>query len=279
MDRLDALFLHCTPRAEVFFTGTLCEATGVDDGAGHVHLLESGSMAVQLSDGDTWVVEEPSVVFLPRPIAHRITPGRAGAGLVCAKVRLGSGALDPLWRSMAKWHAIPLRDTPTLAPALRLLFDEAADHRCGRRVALDGLASYFLVLLLRHLMDSGHHHAGVLGALADARLAKALVAMHEKPGAAWTLERLAEQAGMSRARFAHHFRQAAGSTPLEYLTDWRLSVAQRLLQQGRSIKSISAAVGYHSPAALARAFNRRLGQTPSEWLAATSAGLSAQTRY
>ena len=47
---------------------------------------------------------------------------------------------------------------------------------------------------------------GVLAGLADPRLAKALTAMHEAPKKSWTLEDLAGIAGMSRTRFAEHFR-------------------------------------------------------------------------
>mgnify|MGYP000703401371 CR=1 FL=1 len=54
---------------------------------------------------------------------------------------------------------------------------------------------------------------------------------------------------------------------IDYLAGWRLSLAQRLLAQGRQVKSIADEVGYGSPNALTRAFAQRLGQTPGEWLA------------
>jgi AraC-like DNA-binding protein len=89
--------------------------------------------------------------------------------------------------------------------------------------------------------------------------------MHERPEFPWTLETLAEAAGMSRARFAVNFRDKAGMTPLEYLTDWRLSVARKLLQQGRSISSIASLVGYQSHTALTRMITKKLGVPPKEW--------------
>jgi transcriptional regulator GlxA family with amidase domain len=107
----------------------------------------------------------------------------------------------------------------------------------------------------------------VVAGLADARLAKALNAMHAAPERPWTLQGLADLAGMSRARFAAHFGEVVGEPAIEYLAGWRLSVAQGLLTQGRQVKSIADEVGYGSPNALTRAFTQRLGQTPTEWLA------------
>ena len=81
-----------------------------------------------------------------------------------------------------------------------------------------------------------------------------------------TLDELADLAGMSRARFAVNFREAAGMTPLDYLTDWRMSVARNLIREGRPIKSVAIAVGYQSQAALTRVFSKRVGCSPTEWM-------------
>src|SRR6202035_168574 len=71
-----------------------------------------------------------------------------------------------------------------------------------------------MVLLLRAAMDAQLIKGGILSGLADARQAGAITAMHERPENSWSLEDLARIAGMSRARFATHFRQVVGVTPL-----------------------------------------------------------------
>lgn len=277
MDRLSSLFSRFTPNAEVFFMGNLCEAVDFDGEGGHLHLLRSGAMELLLRDGLKIAVTEPAVVFLPHPTAHQILPGAQGVDLVCARVRLGQGSLDPLFRSMSTVQVIPTDQAGTLAPALQLLFDEAARRRCGHQAALDNLAGYFLVVLIRYLLENDQNKTGLLGALADRRLSKALVAMHERPEVNWTLASLADEAGMSRARFAHHFRQTVGTPPLEYLTDWRLALTQTLLEKRRPLKAIASTVGYSSPAALTRAFTRRMGQSPTEWFASRARAASQGT--
>jgi len=103
--------------------------------------------------------------------------------------------------------------------------------------------------------------------LSDSRLGKAIEGMHKHPETSWSLEQLAERAGMSRARFAAYFRKVVGMTPFDYLTNWRLGVAQTMLRKGNSLKLIASAVGYANATALTRVFTQRVGMSPSEWLA------------
>ncbi|BAV47103.1 AraC family transcriptional regulator [Mesorhizobium loti] len=86
--------------------------------------------------------------------------------------------------------------------------------------------------------------------------------MHEAPKKPWKLEDLADVAGMSRTRFADHFRTLVGLTPIEYLTVWRMTIARQLLSKGKPVKSVAAQVGYDSAAAFSRVFSRVTGQPP-----------------
>src|SRR6202041_2694831 len=93
-------------------------------------------------------------------------------------------------------------------------------------------------------------NGGVLMALADPRLSRAVAAIHERPEHPWTLEELASAAGMSRARFAVHFRDVAGVTPFDYLADWRIGIAQTMLKRGVPLKIVAPSVGYAGSTAL-----------------------------
>jgi transcriptional regulator GlxA family with amidase domain len=161
---------------------------------------------------------------------------------------------------------------PGVEPTLALLFDEAFASRAGRQAGIDRLMEFFVVLLLRHAIAARLTPISLLAGLADARLAKAITAMHDKPEKAWSLDGLAQVAGMSRARFAAHFRETVGTPPLDYLTDWRISVAQTLLRRGKPMKAVAPMVGYSSPAAFARVFARRVGTSALDWVAAKSGG-------
>jgi transcriptional regulator GlxA family with amidase domain len=146
------------------------------------------------------------------------------------------------------------------------MFSEATSELPGRQAALDRLFEYVLVLLIRSAQNARLVDSGVLLGLADERLGKAIEGMHKHTETPWSLEQLAQRAGMSRARFAAHFRKVVGVTPFDYLTNWRLGIAQTMLRKGNSLKLIAAAVGYANATALTRVFTQRLRMSPSEWL-------------
>jgi AraC-like DNA-binding protein len=214
-----------------------------------------------------FTIAQPSVLFYPRPCRHRFHAEEAsGAEIVCASIEFGAGMLNPLVRALPEVLVVPLESVKELAPTVDLLFTEAFGEHPGRQAAVDRLAEYFLVLLLRSAMKARLIEGGVLMGLADPRLSKAIAAMHDRPEHPWSLEALAQKAGMSRARFAVHFRQVVGMTPFNYLADWRIGMAQTLLKRGKPLKIVAPSVGYASSTALTRVFCQRIGLSPTEWL-------------
>jgi len=161
---------------------------------------------------------------------------------------------------------------------LGLMRQEAFQEQPGRQAVLDRLCEVLILQLLRHCMAQGITSGGLLAGLADPRLGKALRAVHDDPAQDWDLPSLAAAAGMSRARFAHHFKAVLGHTPAHYLSQWRIQTAQQLMQQGQSIQQAAHAVGYGSASAFTRAFVRELGISPGAWLMATSKG-GPQTQH
>lgn len=270
MDHLNPLLNHLTPSVRYYYSGTACAGGAYDyDGTapcGHLHLVKSGSLQVKLPGNRHISITRPTVLLFPRPCAHNMVPGDCGVELVCGRVDLGHAEQSPLALSLPECLAISLAEMPAIGATLDLLYREAFDANIGRETAINHLLDYFMIHVLRYLVVQGQFNHGVLAALADSRLALALNAMHERPSHPWTLEQLAEIANMSRARFAANFHRLAGIPPLEYLTNWRLSVARGLMRQGRPLKSVASAVGYQSPEAFGRVFARRIGQTPAEWI-------------
>lgn len=268
MDRLSPLLDRFALTARVFYSGTLCGVTNFEatDEAGHLHVVRRGPLQVQGADRTLIDIEEPSLLFYPRPAGHRLrTHRQTGADVVCASVEFGGGLGNPLARALPPLLLIRLADLPALASTLTLLLDEAFDQQSGRQAIVDRLCEVVLVHVLRHTIEHRLMPSGLFAGLADPRLAKAIQAMHDAPAQKWTLEELAAHAGMSRARFAVNFRETVGQTPLDYLTDWRIGLAQTLLRKGRPVKIVADEVGYGSAAALARAFSARLGVAPVAW--------------
>lgn len=281
VDRLSSLLQRFHIRAHLSHNGRLCEqAFFPAAGHGYLHVLRAGRVqlrhAPQAGVPLELQLEQPSLLFYPRPLAHSLVHGpEQHSDFTCAQVEFDGGPANPLARALPPLLVLPLQQVSGLEPALALLFAETEQVRCGQRLLADRLFEVVLIQLLRWLLDHGGQlglQSGLLAGLADVRLARALTAVHEQPQDAWTLERLAQTAGMSRTAFANHFRQVLGVTPGDYLADWRLTLAQSGLRQGRSLQWLAAELGYGSASALSRLFVARCGQSPRQWLQQQRAG-------
>jgi AraC-like DNA-binding protein len=276
MDRLSTLLTHFGMNAGTFHSGELCGTSNFEASQqhGHLHLLRSGRVTLRLDSGEQQLISVPSLIFFPRPHSHRLIPDAAQAPeLVCATLNFSGGVGNPLSAALPDHVVIALTSIPTLGSTVEWLFAEAFHDHCGRNAVMDRLFELLVIQLLRHFLSepvsSGQRiGSGMLAGLADLRLAKALNLMHAQPEKTWTVADLADAASMSRASFAAHFRDVVGQTPADYLLGWRVSLAQKRLREGRAIALIADEVGYESPSALARAFRRKTGSSPREWLGA-----------
>jgi transcriptional regulator GlxA family with amidase domain len=100
----------------------------------------------------------------------------------------------------------------------------------------------------------------------DPYVERALAAMRADPGRRWTVAALARIAGLSRAPFARRFRRSTGTSPLRWLTEHRLGLAQnRLAMTDFGLAVIAVEIGYGSDFAFAKAFKRRFGVAPGKF--------------
>lgn len=264
-DRLAPLLAQFELRCRVLAAGQACSLASAPpaEGVAHLLLLRAGRLRWQREDGSQGELIGPALLLLPEPQGCQADTSEAE--LACATLDFGGRFGNPLLRGLPSPWLIPLAEQTSLQRLVDLFFDEAFAERCGRGAALDRMAELLVIELLRLGFSRGLLQVGALAALGDARLSRALTAMHEQPGAAWSLERLAAEASMSRARFAAHFAAVVGTPPGDYLSGLRIGLAKQLLLAGRPLKAVAEAVGYGSAAALARAFQQRVGTSPSAW--------------
>ncbi|NSZ66187.1 AraC family transcriptional regulator [Agrobacterium tumefaciens] len=147
-----------------------------------------------------------------------------------------------------------------------LLTAELDSDRQGNEMLVERLADGLLIYVLRNAAAQEGHGPGWLSAMHDPRLARVFRAIHAAPQSDWTVEAMAEQAGLSRAAFARRFTERVGDTPLGYLTAWRMTLAARRFEGGKlPLGVVALEVGYQSEAAFSRAFRKYHGVPPGKY--------------
>jgi len=153
---------------------------------------------------------------------------------------------------------------PGLAAVLGSMKGEVCSGRVGFAGILARLAEVAAAMIVRGWVECGCDNAsGLVAALRDPRLARAILALHRQPGRNWTVEELALECHSSRSVFAERFQATIGTPPLRYATELRMHLASQWLGQGRlPVETVAQRLGYASQAAFSRAYKRITGQTP-----------------
>ena len=267
-DPLAPLLAHFKAQAQLFFSGNLCNDVtfGEDLGTGFLHLLKAGSISMQDDTGYVVTLQEPTLVFYSRPLQHRFLPSPdGGADLVCASMRFEHQTFNPILRALPARFSCPLHDLHGAEALLTLLFGEAFDNKPGRQEILDRLFEVLLIDVLRAVLAKEDRDPGLLRSFTHPQISKALAVLHAEPARQWSLETLADVAGMSRSSFATTFKNEVGDSPGNYLTRWRVTLAQTMIKEGVPLKLVAERVGYISQAGFLRAFKLVVGMSPTHW--------------
>ncbi|MCO5995210.1 AraC family transcriptional regulator [Actinoallomurus rhizosphaericola] len=245
-------------------------------GVGDAVLLPHGTGHV-IADSpiDAAVAEEKAVPFEQwlAGTGPQARPGRDGTELLCGKYWLDCSRMHPLMAELPEVVHLPSRvgSHLELRAAIDLLTGELDEVQPGSCVALPSLLDLLLVYMIRSWMTEATSGAWPT-ALGDSVTAAALRAMHSKPAAPWTIDRLAAEAGVSRPTLARRFTALVGRPPMAYLTWWRVMLAATLLRDTpETLATIAGRVGYSSPYALSHAFEREFGITPGRYRAKVTA--------
>ena len=158
-------------------------------------------------------------------------------------------------------------DKAALRWSMQQMMLELREPQPGGFLVAQHLAHLMLVQALRaHLAEGAKGGVGWLFALADKQMSAAINAMHADPAHRWTIQSLAERAGMSRSTFALKFKETVGASPMEYLTRWRMLLAgDRLANSSDPISVIAPSLGYESDSAFSTAFKRVMNCSPRRY--------------
>lgn len=263
------------------------------------HLVTEGRASLEIPGEPVMMVEAGEVVVLPHGQAHLFYDGRArrpinaavalsrhvagelsrfsytgGDGetsrFVCGFLGCDRHAERFFLAGLPAAIKVNIRSDATgawIESSIRHLVDEAQKGQPGHAILLSKMAEALFIETLRiHLRTLPEDETGWLAAVRDPVSGAALALIHRRPAEAWTIERLAAEAGSSRAVLAERFHNLLGEPPITYLTRWRMQVAARKLRATtETVLGIALDVGYESEAAFSRAFKREFGTPPSKY--------------
>ncbi len=215
----------------------------------------------------------------PLPWSHLPMLQHGGGGepaeLVCGYLYSDDPLFDPAMRALPPAFVVRLPDDAG-AGWVRASITYALEHTVPSNASTNPITTRLpelvLVEVLRvHLSSAPAADRGWLAALRDPVLAPALSQLHASPAHRWTVAELASGAAVSRSLLDERFRQVLGRSPIRYLAEWRMHLADELLETtDLGVIAVAHRVGYDSEEAFSRAFKRARGQSPSHWRAARS---------
>lgn len=271
---------------------------GTVGGRAQFHFIAQGPVFLRMPGGALYTLNRGDAVLLPRGGAHDLVsapdlPSRdvttfetatlcdaVGAIHACRDdtcrtkdAMIFSGCMDfdlggmhPLVAAMPEVMLVGtlLDRYPEILPMLEAMEREARTERAGFAGILARLADVVSASIVRGWVECGCGDArGWIDALRDPRLGRVLLALHRDPGRDWTVAELAAEMGSSRSIFAERFLAVTGMTPVRYLTELRMRLAERWIGRDRMpIEAAAHRLGYGSQAAFSRAFKRVIGRPP-----------------
>lgn len=301
-----AIFMRCefTERWALSDLGGPMFAAMMHPGAERLvlfHVVASGRCWVSTPDGErTWAnagevivlpygdeflvggenpVEPASVMtVVPPPPWHEMPTLRHGEGgsrtdIVCGCLYSEDPLFDPDLKAFPPAFVVRATDGPA-----RSWFDASIAYALeqapgGGGIRRTKLPEMLIIEVLRlYLSTAPGADRGWLAAVRDPVLAPAMKAIHGHPGRRWTVEDLARETAVSRSSLDARFREVLGLSPIRYVNEWRMRVAQDLLATTEmTVAAIARRIEYESEEAFSRAFKQANAQSPSVWRTRRSA--------
>lgn len=291
--RFTAPWCYQSPRAD-------SAAPLLEPGAERVvifHLITEGDCVVEMPGQPPVRLRAGDAVLFPQGDAHRmgseagLTPakgarldevlarrprtlayggGGATTKLVCGYMACDARLADLLLAGLPPLVCVNVRGSNAgmwLEASVRYALAEARSPRPGGAGVLAKLAEVLFIEVLRlHMNEQNGGHKGWLAGVGDRVVGAALKALHNRPAHAWTLDELARTAHTSRSVLAERFQDLVGTSPMQYLTQWRMLLAANLLCRSNApLARIAEDVGYQTDTAFSRAFRREYGAPPATW--------------
>jgi transcriptional regulator GlxA family with amidase domain len=197
----------------------------------------------------------------------RLARGEADPEIVviCGYFRASYGTSIDLFATLRSPIVEQFEAFDHLAHNLQVVLAELGARELGMRAMTAAVLKQVFVTLLRRSLLSTQTWTERFSMLSDPQIARAFAMMVEMPGAAHSIQSLAQAACLSRSAFMERFRRALEQPPMAILRQLRMRHAASLLAANTlSTEQVARTVGYNSRSSFARAYRKAYGSEPEE---------------
>jgi AraC family L-rhamnose operon transcriptional activator RhaR/AraC family L-rhamnose operon regulatory protein RhaS len=243
-------------------------------------VVVTGGRGVHVTGRDAWDLSAGDVFVITGDRPHRYARTERlalynilydPARLELAELDLGSlegyhalFALEPAWRRRQGFRGrlrLSLEELGGVEALVAELDRELEGGAGGHRYMARAL---FMQLVCR--LSRLYGRSGGPASRALLRIARAIRHIEERFDEEISLDSLARIAGTSRRSFQRAFREATGTSPIDYLVRLRVRrAAERLRSGAESVTRIAFAVGFNDSNYFARAFRKAMGMSPRDY--------------
>lgn len=284
MNTIDQFFSPLKLEANVFHNGQYCGAWAIDVSGSEkmiFHVVVRGSCYLNFNNQLTKLTVGDAI-FLPSDAKHFITnipeqeialneadalPMQAvltepSTGLVCGDFGHEHPLFDRLMKQLPEVIIVRREEGSASSKIIDVIIEESAKSGTESSLLLNRLSDCLFFSMVR---DHADLDSGVFAALAHEKLSLAMALIHQESESTVTLEGLAEAAGMSRSAFSSLFKSLVGLSPMDYLKQWRMTLAYRwLADEGISTYEAALRSGYESESSFSKAFSSVMGFGPGK---------------
>jgi len=163
---------------------------------------------------------------------------------------------------------VPQIEDPDLCQAGVMLLDALRARTRSSEVIYESLARVFLVKLLQRYGEERHEALEFGGGFTARHYKRVLDYVEANYTGPITIEDMAAQAGLSPAHFSRLFKQVLGDSPYQFVMDYRVEQARKMLaDRERPLIDVALACGFSDQPHFGRVFKKLTGQTPKAFRA------------
>lgn len=262
------------------------------------HLVRRGYIEIELESGDKELVCEGEMVIFFSGTAHTLYQGTSkparpfknimqdgqnvfeptkdnyaqSTSLICGIFMLHNTLLNPLFEALPPLLKITSKQGDYFSSSstkniINLLLAEIERRSFGHGYMIERYLELLCAKSIHWYIETAtDEKTGWFHAITDRKISQVISAIHSQPAYSWSVKELANLIALSPSRFATRFTEIMGAAPMTYVTQWRMYLASKLLNDTQlGLDQISVQVGYDNVAAFSRAFKRNIGLSPGIW--------------